>query len=164
MNQLQYHKKLCIAGQLPNQVNCKACLIYHQNSVGHLTQSQLGWPAQTPLMKGSKLKMMHLFHQSEVQEQWGTNPLGGIITLHYKVISFPVPLIFGLSYASAFTSSHVCTWSLWGIHSENTLLKLPWKYPTHIILGIDGNTIHADYGGFWMEWTKEYLVQVQLPH
>ena len=79
-----------------------------------------------PQVEGSKLTMMHMFHQGECWEQWGTNPHGGIRILCYsKMTSFPVPSIFELSYASAFTSSHACTWSLWGIQCENTLFEPP---------------------------------------
>ena len=56
----------------------------------------------------------------------------------------PVPLTFGLAYASSFTTSHVCAHGLHGKYSVRTLLKPLHIYPTHMIPGIDWGTIHAD--------------------
>ena len=65
--------------------------------------------------------------------------------------SFPVYSIFGLAYASAFTSFHVCTWSSWGILCENTLFKSLQICSTHATPGIDGDTMHVDsLVEFWM--------------
>ena len=73
------------------------------------------------------------------------------ICITAKWTSYPVPLLFCLAYASAFTSSHVCTWSLWGIQCENTLLEPPQICPTHMVSGIAGDTIHANsLVDFWM--------------
>ena len=132
-NQLQYHMRM-MHSQLTAQpkVDQKACPNHHHNSVNHFTQGWLGQQAWISQMEGSKLTRMHLFYQGEAQEKWGTNPHRGIGILHYsRITSFPVHSIFGLAYASAFTSSHACTWPSWGIQYENTLLKQYKVYCTN---------------------------------
>ena len=61
-----------------------------------------------------------------------------------EITSFLMPSIFGLVYASAFTSSHVCTSSLWGIQCEDTLSEPQQICPTQMIPGIDGDTMHVN--------------------
>ena len=72
--------------------------------------------------------------------------------MHYsRMTSFPVHSIFGLAYASAFTSSHTCTWSLWRIQCENTQFEPPQIYPTYMIPGINGDITHVySVPDFWM--------------
>ena len=75
--QLQYHMRVVHCQPTAwLKVDWKACLIHYQNSTNPLTQGQLGQPAQTPQMEGSKLTIMHLFHQGEAWEQWRMNPHG----------------------------------------------------------------------------------------
>ena len=128
MNKLQYHTRMMHC-QLTTQPkgNWKVCLVHHQNRTNCLTQGQLGRPAWIQQMEGSKLTMIHLFHQGKAGEQWGqwgTNPNGVTRILHYsKMTSLQVSSIFELAYASAFTSTHACTWSLWGIQCEPLYLN-----------------------------------------
>ena len=67
---------------------------------------------------------MHPFKKSKAQEPQGTNSHRGTRFFHYnRITSFPVPLIFGLASASAFTSCHVCTSYSWGTQCKITLFE-----------------------------------------
>ena len=139
--------------------------------VDHLTESQLeGMPnspsKQCKLFDPGSTRLttkdptdggLQANNDTPVSPRWSLRTIrnqhhGGIRILHYsKMTSFPVPSIFGLAYASAFTSSHACTWPSWGIQSENTLFEPLQICPTHMMPGIDGDTIHVDsVVDFWM--------------
>ena len=65
--------------------------------------------------------------------------------------SFPVPSIYGLACAFAFTLCHACMQFLWGIQCEDTLLEPSQVCQTQMIFGIGRDTIDVDFMvGFWM--------------
>ena len=127
------------------KVNQKAYLIHYQNCMNCLTQRWPGCLAQTLQTMGSRMTVMYPFYQGKAQDWLRTSSHGDSTILHCsKITSFPVPLIFGLASASAFTSFHVCTSSSLGIQCKITLCE-PWQIcPTQISPDIDGDTIHVD--------------------
>ena len=138
-----------------------------QNRTNHMTQRWLGQPLWIPQTLASRMTPMHPFYWGKAQKPLGTNSPGSTIILHCSgITSFLVTLIFVLASASSFTSCHTCTMSYWGIQCKDTLFKPPQICLTQTIPDINGNTIHVNcMVGFWIgEWTKWYLLQVQLPH
>ena len=105
----------------------------------------------------------------KAQEQWETNPYGSIGILHYsKMTSFPWCLQY-LGWPMYLPSHHfMCAHGPQGEYSVRTLYSNHCKSAQLTCNSWHWWEYHPCWlcGGFfrWGEWTKGYLVWVQLPH